>query len=82
MNNAGHDSRVQARGRRTDDEFKARVNKQEPVKRDYEGYNAYSAKQSNLASSAFGDSPAVNQRKVSRPAQQKAVALREPKAAK
>ena len=40
MNNAGHDARVHARGRHTDAEFKQRVNKQEPVKRDYEGYNA------------------------------------------
>ena len=40
MNNAGHDARVHARGRHTDAESKQRVNKQEPVKRDYEGYNA------------------------------------------
>ena len=52
MDNVGHNSRVQAKGRKTDAEFKQRVQGFEPVRRDYEGYNASSAKQSNL-SSAF-----------------------------
>jgi|Transcript_15866 hypothetical protein len=40
IDNVGHDSRVRAKGRKTDDEFKQRVGGFEPVRRDYEGYNA------------------------------------------
>lgn len=41
-------------GRKTNSEFKQRTKASEPLRRDYEGYNAGSQKQSNLASSAFG----------------------------
>ena len=54
MDNVGHNSRVQAKGRKTDAEFKQRVGGFEPVRRDYEGYNASNQKQSNLSSNVFG----------------------------
>ena len=57
MDNVGHQNRVQAKGRKTDAEFKQRVQGFEPMRKDYEGYNAGGAKQSNLASTAFGDAP-------------------------
>ena len=44
LDNAGHDHRVKAGGRKTGDEFKQRVQGFEPVRRDYEGYNAGSQK--------------------------------------
>ena len=40
LDNVGHDARVTAKGRKTDAEFKQRVQGFEPVRRDYEGYNA------------------------------------------
>ena len=56
LDNAGHDHRVRPGGRKTGDEFKQRVQGFEPVRKDYEGYNAGGQKQNNLASSAF-DNP-------------------------
>lgn len=52
IDNVGHNSKVQARGRKTDDEFKQRVQGQEKTRANYDGYNAKGQKQSNL-SSAF-----------------------------
>ena len=40
LDNAGHDHRVRPGGRKTGDEFKQRVQGFEPVRKDYEGYNA------------------------------------------
>jgi len=50
MDNVGHDSRVQAKGRKTGDEFKQRVQGFEKARSNYDGYTAGSQKQSNLAS--------------------------------
>jgi len=40
MDNFGHDSRVTAKGRKTDGEFKQRVQGFEPTRANYDGYNA------------------------------------------
>ena len=62
LDNVGHDARVKAKGRKTDAEFKQRVQGFEPQRRDYEGYNAATQKRSNLASSAFDvDRPQTTQ---------------------
>ena len=50
MDNLGHDSRVTAKGRKTYNEFKQRVQGFEPQRANYDGYNARSQKQSNLGS--------------------------------
>ena len=59
MDNVGHNNKVVARGRKTDNEFKQRVQGFEPMRRDYEGYNAGNAKQSNLSSAFDRDRPAT-----------------------
>ena len=41
MNNINHNSKVQPKGRFTDDEFKQRVQTFEPVRKDYTDYNAH-----------------------------------------
>lgn len=48
LDNVGHNSRVQAKGRKTDDEFKQRVQGFEKSKASYEGYNANAQMHSNL----------------------------------
>ena len=50
VDNVGHKSKSTAKGRKTDAEFKQRVKGFEPVRANYEGYNARSQKQSNLSS--------------------------------
>ena len=50
MNNFGHTTGVAAKGRKTDDEFKARNRGFEPVKKDYSGYNAKDNKKQFLQS--------------------------------
>jgi hypothetical protein len=50
MNNFGHKTGVAAKGRKTDDEFKARSRGFEPVKKNYEGYNAKDNKKQFLQS--------------------------------
>lgn len=59
IDNFGHGSKAVAKGRKTDAEFKQGVRGFEPVKRDYEGYNAHSQKQSNLASALDKPRPAT-----------------------
>ena len=63
IDNAGHASTAKAKGRKTDAEFKQRVGGFEPVKRDYEGYNAHSQKQSNLKSAFDVDRPTTASRR-------------------
>lgn len=50
MNNFGHKTGVAAKGRKTDDEFKARSRGFEPVKKDYANYNAKDNKKQFLQS--------------------------------
>ena len=65
IDNVGHDSRVQAKGRKTDNEFKQRVQGFEPHRRDQEGYDARAKKQGNMASSFFdAPRPATAQRRA------------------
>ena len=40
MDNAGHSHTAQPKGRKTDAEFKQRVQGFEPTRRNYDGYNA------------------------------------------
>jgi len=57
MNNFQHDHTAVAKGRKCDNDFKHTTGGQEKLKSDYSGYNAKSAKHSNLASSL--DKPVV-----------------------
>ena len=65
MDNLGHDSKSVAKGRKTDDAFKAGAKGFEPVKKDYTGYNAGNAKRSNLASAMDNTSYSGASRPVS-----------------
>ena len=84
----GHNSKVQAKGRRTDGEFKQRVQGFEPVRKNYDGYNANSQLHANLASSGFDapDRPTTASRAKStfenQPAESYVIPGRETKATK
>ena len=64
MDNVGHSNPAKAKGRKTDAEFKQRVGGFEPIRKDYEGYNAGNAKQSNLKSAFDVDRPATASRRT------------------
>ena len=61
INNYGHDHSHQAKGRKCNDDFKHTVSGQEPLKSDYDNYNARSAKQGNLQSALDKPVPEVAQ---------------------
>lgn len=86
IDNVGHKSKGVAKGKKTDDVFKAGSKGYEPVKKDYSGYSASNAKQANLGSALDSQfrpaSAAVPQDQNNPPVQSYTIPGRETKATK